>query len=378
VVTLTGIYTKLLDLAKAEAYFKKAIKYAVAEARNESEVSTNYLRADIKKSFGEQKTSVDSVKLQAAESYLFLSRCCYIQRRFDESADYAGKALSLVPQLAEAGFSKAKALAANNKESQAAEVLEQVINIDRYFSLKVLSDPDLAPQKEVQALLLKLQLETTEKAFKIVEQCKKQIIPDSIAKQDLSNIIELLQKNSYLSSAKVIDLLAEVKNWNLNRGIHAKLFQDITSQTSIYDGYIEITQIKKKYSWDKWDKLIKSNDCNFDLVQFLKLERDYSNNVSLLYSELKSQLAIINAKNREDRKKWEKREKINYTLNYIPCFTVGALVGAFFGAIIGIVIQIIAWIGGSSGFTPFLVVLVLGTIIVGLINGKEQDYGGLF
>ena len=370
--------SKFLDLAKAEAYFKRAAKYAIAEANNGSEISTNYLKGDISKGLVEQKTTIDSVRLQAAESYLFLSRCCYIQKKFDESANYAEKAFSLVPQLAEAGFSQAKALAANQKESQAAIVLEQVINVDRYYSLKTLSDPDLAAKKEVQALLLKFQLETTEKAYEIVEQCKQQIINNSIAKVELFKIIRLLQKNSYLSSAKALDLLAEVRSWNLNSGIHTKLYQDIIFLLSSNTISTELKQIVERYSWDKWQKLVSSNVCNFDFLQFIKLERDYSNNASLLYTELKRQIVIIDAQRNEDHRKYEQREKINFALNYIPCFIVGALMGAFSGAVIGIVIQIIFWIGGSSGFTPFLVTVVLGAIAFGFINGHTQDYGEIF
>ena len=205
---------KHLDLKKAEDYFRKAAKYAVAESNSGASVTNNYLVGDLSKNLLEQTPTVDTIKLQAAESYLFAARSCYVQGKLNEAADLASKSFNLVPNMVEAGFMQAKALAANNDEIQAANILEKVINIDRYYSLKTLSDLDLCPKVSIQSLLKKLQKDTFEKAIIILGNCKQQMIQGSNAKEYIEKVERLLNKNTYLTSKKAIDLLDKHRNWN--------------------------------------------------------------------------------------------------------------------------------------------------------------------
>lgn len=204
---------KHLELNKAEEYFKKAAKYAVAETNVGASITTNYLAGDLNKNLTEQGPSIDSIKLQAAEAFMFAGRSYYIQGKLNEAAEYASKAFNLVPQLVEAGFTQAKALAANNNDSQAAIVLEKVINRDRFYSLKTLSDLDLCPRPSILSLLKKLQKEATDKAIDTLHYCKGKIILGSNATEYLNKIERLTNKNTYLTSKKAIDLFEKVKDW---------------------------------------------------------------------------------------------------------------------------------------------------------------------
>ena len=88
-------------------------------------VTTNYLTVDVNRNLSEQKPTVDSIKLAQQNHICSQGRSCYIQGKFSEAADYASKGFSLAPQMAEAGYTQAKALAANNNDTRASLVLEK-------------------------------------------------------------------------------------------------------------------------------------------------------------------------------------------------------------------------------------------------------------
>jgi len=207
---LIYMYSPKFDIEKAEEYFKKAAKYAIAETNSGAIITHNYLEDDIEQSFLDQSPKVDAIKLQAAESYLFAGRCCYIQGKMDSAADYAGKAFSLVPKFVEAGFTQAKALAANNREKVASIVLEKVINTDRFYSLKTIVDNDLCTKQAIQSLLKKLKKESTMQAILLLRNCEAKMIDGSNSIKYLNKIESLINENTYLKSKKAIDLFDEV------------------------------------------------------------------------------------------------------------------------------------------------------------------------
>ena len=191
-----------LNIPKAEEYFKKSAKYAIAETNTGAIKSKNYLNEE-----QDDPYSAKNIKIQAAEAYLFAGRCCYIQGKFDEAAKLAGTAFNLVPQMLEAGYTQAKSLSANNNESQAATVLEQVIREDRFYSLKIISDLDLSPKKPILQILKKLHNEAFIEAIEQMSFCQFRIQSNSQGNNLLKRIEQLLENNNYLASKQAIDLL---------------------------------------------------------------------------------------------------------------------------------------------------------------------------
>ena len=75
----------LLDLPKAEDYFKRAAKYATAESDMNATPVFNILAGDVTKRLAEQSIqsiSTDMVKMIAAESFFQASIACYEQEKF--------------------------------------------------------------------------------------------------------------------------------------------------------------------------------------------------------------------------------------------------------------------------------------------------------
>ena len=381
---------KHYNLKKAEEYFKKAAKYAVAETNVGASIATNYLVGDLNKNLAEQTPTIDSIKLQAAESYMFAGRSCYVQGKLTEASDYAYKGFSLVPQLVEAGFTQAKALAANNSDEQAAIVLEKVINTDRFYSLKTLSDLDLCPKQSIRTLLKKLQKEATDKAKATLHYCKEQIINSSSATEYLNKVERLINKNTYLTSKKATDLFEKVKDWkfceplkNLNQSNSfnelvsivnsfiklkhnllnsvSKIYKDLeklSNQTNAsklignnavtidIDTYIKIINMETQWTFplysnieksSNWVDEIKSKISSRAVVQFIEEEKKFNDSLPLVVNELRNLLQKSSNESKHYRNSLENgRQKLD-SQNFSSSVGSGIL-GGFGGVVGGLVV----------------------------------------
>jgi hypothetical protein len=198
------LYSKtFLNIPLAEEYFLKSAREAFAEFNAGGTTASNYLSPNIQ----ESKNHRNPFKAATAEAYLYASRCCYLQRKREKAAELAGKAFSLIPEFTEAGFEQAKYLAANNKDSEAAQILSIVISKDRFFSIKAVNDQDLIKNPSILKLLETLQKSTITKAKQGLKQCVDQMRPNSQAKEIIGEIGDNISKNSYISGMKALDLL---------------------------------------------------------------------------------------------------------------------------------------------------------------------------
>ena len=404
---------KHLGLIKAEEYFKKAAKYAIAESNAGAIVTNNFLADDVNRDFLEQTPTSDAIKLQAAESYLFAGRSCYIQGKLIEAADLASKGFNLVPQLVEAGFMQAKALSANNNETEAAIVLEKVINTDRFYSLKTLSDLDLCPKPSIQTLLKKLQKEATEEATKILMDCRHHMISGSNATDYIEKIERLANKNTYLTSKKAIDLLNKIRVWTfcepfknpmqngfLNEIIEAvkKLstlqyykFGDNFYQMNItfIDTFIE--KINQETQWifpinsitsinSTWANNIKGNGGSFSVVQYLVIEKKLNDELPKVVSNLKNLIQQYVDDNNLHLNYLEKERKDADDNNRSDSIGQGFLWGLYglgLGIIGGIILGLAIWfisalIGkdiGESGAGNVIYIVIAIFVILGFIIG---------
>lgn len=203
---------KLLDIEKAEDYFKKAAKYAIVESHEGACISKNDLN--------EFESKIGDIKLQAAESYLFASRCCYIQGKFEEAAILAGNSYRLVPDMVEAGFTQAKALSAAEKISDAIMVLKSVIETDRFFSIKVLSDFDLNSKKEVNILLEELRNSAISQLDFKVSEIKNKLNIQSDYRYLIDRLENYLSKNNYLNALAGLDILKNEYCWTIKNFLY--------------------------------------------------------------------------------------------------------------------------------------------------------------
>jgi tetratricopeptide (TPR) repeat protein len=358
-----------LDLNRAEEYFRKAAKYAVAETNAGAMVTTNYLRGNVYETLLSQTPTVNSIRLQAAEAYMFAGRCCYIQGKFSESADLSGKSFGMVPNMVEAGFTQAKALSADDKISEAAIVLEAVIETDRFYSIKVASDLDLGTKNEIKTLLENFRDVAITNVSKLLAQCKDKMIQESIARDEIAKIETLASRKSYLHSKKAIDLI----NTNSVRAFSEIFLPDVnTSSTNhLNELKVELSGIANKVKYPgfhtskvnalfmflsqntQWNfpQILTIKDAldfgsgyrakclNSSMETFIIQEREYFEKLDYSKSHIMKVIAEIYsddvAKGRADADSLRKRKNKEFVNNFVHySLTIGfpgALIGVFLG-----------------------------------------------
>jgi len=201
-----------LDIKKAISYFALSARYAKAFG-NALPVSTQTI---LNCKGGEKYEKVftkNSLYNEASNSLVFASRCCYIFRMVTEGLSFAEEAFKIAPENAEAGFQLVKMLVAAGQNDKACDTIEKVININRYYSLKVLTDPDIIINKEIQIKLLDITAKTKREATKKYSECKATIIPNSVAISALDEVRKTISGNDFLSFKKALDLIEKVSKW---------------------------------------------------------------------------------------------------------------------------------------------------------------------
>jgi len=204
---------KLVDLIKAEEYLRRAAKYGIVESDLNAQRTFNILAGDVSKRLAQQSSAPETIKAIAADSYFQAGVACYAQGKFADAIELSGKAFSLLPALLEAGFLKAKALAACGDETQAANIVESVIKAERFYAVKTAADGDLAPKPVVQTLLRKLRDDAVRQAKERIEKCKAKLLPKSEAAPLLFELEPLIERNTYLDALTALDGLTRERKW---------------------------------------------------------------------------------------------------------------------------------------------------------------------
>jgi hypothetical protein len=215
----------LVDLDAADKYFRRAAKYAAVESDPHALRTINILSDR-----GKEEEDPRAIKCLAADSYLQSAIACYAQGKFAEARESAGKAFDLNPQLLEAGFLKAKTMIEGDA-NQAVQLVEHVILAERFYSVKVAADYDLAPSPHVRNLLKRLHLDATTRAKEQVSACRAKMREDSRAKALIENCEVMANKNTYLDALTVLDMLNQRYRWKLPF----------------------LSPLDNEYSWKHWD-----------------------------------------------------------------------------------------------------------------------------
>jgi tetratricopeptide (TPR) repeat protein len=197
---------KHINLPLAEDYFKRSAKYSVAETLNGSSITRDIIKLNPSRFFDEQ-ISVDSIKLQAAESYLYAGRCCYIQGKMTEAAELAKKGLELVPELLEAAYLQAKSLSSQGNIESALKIMDRVIDKNRFYAVKMLSDLDFSTKNETAILLKQKKDESIIKAKNKLPEIEKIIMEHSDAHELVIKVKSLIESNNYLAAKKALDII---------------------------------------------------------------------------------------------------------------------------------------------------------------------------
>ncbi len=202
---------KHLDVPKADEYFKASARYAKAIAN--ATPSTN---ESLQNRYNERLESLLTKEVlleEAASSLNYASRCNYILTNFSEAIELAKQAFELQPTNPEYGLQLAKCLSANNQETEAANILSRVIEIDKYYSMKALADQDFISKSLIRDRIEKIATDLINKVSSEIRELKSLIIDNSNAKDLFSKVQESFHDQTYLNARVANDELTKIQKW---------------------------------------------------------------------------------------------------------------------------------------------------------------------
>lgn len=329
---------KHFDPETSETYFRNSARYYLAEALiSGTNVSNNLIQ------------SYREFLLEAAEAYLFAAEACYLQKKFHEAVELAAEAWQTFPQLTKAGFLQAKYLAANKQVNEAAKILEQVISIDRFFSMEVLPDLDLISKPEIVNLIEKLRVEAVQEAKIKQELCKNVILPTSVATTYLSTINDLIKSETFLEAKEATDLLSTSKEWTISSGANIDSQGRVIAKISSQDFVGSVIDFVK-FERDRILALPKANS--------LILIEEIENKKTEIQNAINTIQSKVNSKNSELRKSWKMWG--NGIIVWAVSLAIGYGIGNttdLIGAILVLASALVIYVGG--GILAFLLVVFI-------------------
>jgi tetratricopeptide (TPR) repeat protein len=351
---------------EAIKYFTKAVRFSKVDTHPSSIRLANILVGDFTKPLNEQNASIDYIKYLTGQSLLWISVAYYEQAKFPESIKFAQEAFQIAPTLLDAGFHLAKSLAANNQNTKAADVLYPIIKQNRNYSLKTLSDIDLAPKTEVKNTLEKLRQEVFNEASSRLNECKTKCSSNSNGK-DLLNVIERLTNHkSFLACKKAIDLLNKKNSYTFKEAI-------------------------ERNDSGKWNALIKPMTFSFSLAELIDYEillKEKSNivmsiiekkgTIARLSGELNSTKSNLEKANSDLESSSSENKEFGWALlGGIALLIVGYIffhngdtdsIGGFFSGFLGIVLLLC-----GIGVTLMALPVFIGTGVSAASDGDKKS-----
>lgn len=191
--------SKHLNIQIAEGYFRASARYAkaIANATPSNAAQPRY-NENIEATLTKEKLIEE-----AASALNYASRCNYIQDNLTEAIELAKQAFELNPKNPEYGMQLAKCLSANGQENSAAEILKKVIEADKYYAVKALTDQDLVCKKPIQDMLNIISKVLIEKVDKEIKHLKSILIKDSKMKAELLEIERQFSSPKTYISARI-------------------------------------------------------------------------------------------------------------------------------------------------------------------------------
>ncbi len=235
---------ELLNPPQAEAYFRRAAKYASVESNPDAIRTLNLLAGDTRQNLSEQSTTPEVAKEVAAKAYFEAGVSCYLQGKFSEAVELTSNAFSLLPSLLEASFLQAKSLALIGNGERSANVLRNLIKTEPFYSVKTVSDADLIARPEVRSMLQQLRDDAIRRASETLANIKREISSDSQVKPFLSGIEDLLSQKTYLDALKALNKLSEKKKWNRPKIISGKVTWVISEELFSIEEFVDV---EKRY-----------------------------------------------------------------------------------------------------------------------------------
>lgn len=192
---------KHLNVEVAQSYFKASARYAkaIANAMPDSNNGQPLYNEKI-----EATLTKEMLIEEAASALNYASRCDYIQDKLPDAIELAKQAFELHPTNPEYGMQLAKCLSANGQETQSNDVLKKVIEMDKYYAVKTLTDQDLITKKTTIDMLNRISKDLIETVDKEIQYLKSIIISNSKMKAELNEIESQFYSSKTYITARIV------------------------------------------------------------------------------------------------------------------------------------------------------------------------------
>jgi len=217
-----------LDFAKAETFFRKAFRYANAEATTGGTNFTNNLNP-LNNDF---KIKENMHLVICVESMLYCARACALQNKFNEAIQLTSDAYKKVPAFLNAAYETAKYYCIINDVEKALPLITEIIEKDRFQTIKIIGDPDLISKNEIISLLGELSEQKQAELKEKIEYCEKHKQNNNIFNQIVQDIILSAQHRTYLHSCHAFDIINTKRNWYIKEISYCKKMYEFINNSN--------------------------------------------------------------------------------------------------------------------------------------------------
>jgi len=297
-----------LDLPKAENYFRRAGKFAKIESDPKAMRLANIISGNVLLKLADNVPDTQKLKYVSAESYLQGAIVCYIQKKYNESAELAQTAFDLAPEMLEAGFYGCLANALEGKSEQAIKLLAILVEKKPIYAVIAATDPVLAPKNYIQEWLLKLTMDTIKKAQSLINGIKNKMLKNSKFYSDLNTAEMYLSTASYIDALNIISYLNSELPFSEEEDTYKNNLQNIASlKNVISDNSNNVSRLRYNFSITDLKEI--------DYVNLNKIENLLASNNSSDQWILSNQ--IFSLSKEMEKTIYTNLDKVNQRLLYI-------------------------------------------------------------
>lgn len=254
------------DLGKAEAYFKKAAKFAKVETDPNAYRLADILGGNTLSRLEKNIPSQEKMRVVASESLFQAGIVCQLLGKMKEARDCFKEAYELVPTLFDIVYQLGLTNALLNNASDTIKYFNQALSINRRMSVLVASNPFLVEKDFVQKWLKMIRDQEHDLVSMIIKERSKKAIENSVYIGDIHEINNVIDGASYLDLIRIkkyiydeclIDSEVQVYNRNIEKlntlreivQINNDLPQNIGKGVQI-EGYLSISleMLEKVYN----------------------------------------------------------------------------------------------------------------------------------
>jgi hypothetical protein len=184
---------ELLDLELSQKYLEQSILYSNSDigfARNQQNSSSFHY-------------TYNPSKLTSS-SLMHLARNYFIREDFNKAFETAKKAINIYATVS-LYFDLSKYSCALNNSENTVMFLNKAISLDRYISVKALNEQLLIKHNYVRNFLKELSYKTRHKALEDLKELKEIAHKNTLHKNAIRQIEQLVKKETYLDSLKALE-----------------------------------------------------------------------------------------------------------------------------------------------------------------------------